>query len=425
MTIKIIKIDTRRQRLFLLLGGVVVIFITVLMIKWCLGNSIALQAPFPEVAKFAVILAPNDPQTHFALATLAEKTFLPEALTEAVAEYERAAALSPSDYRLWMTLGIARERSGDAPGAELALRRALALAPHYSRAKWVLGNFLLRQGSTAEAFQQIRQAVEADSVYAQPAALAAWQIFDGDLAQILQNIGDSPQVKAALTDYLAKQEKFTEAFEIWNTLSADNKISQYKQQSSDLYSQLVTGKRFRLALAVQSQINPQGEKDFSFEKITNGGFEIDIRKDNASVFEWQLGSGLHPQIGFDKSQKSGGERSLVLIFNSSTGKESRSLNQTVVIEQGRTYALEFSYKSDLKTQTTPKWEVADAADRKILAASEPLLPRTDWTRVRITFAPAETTEAVIVNFTRDGCQSPICPIAGKIWFDDFSISKTS
>ena len=74
---------------------------------------------------------------------LYEKGFLPADTVNAAQAYERAAALSPSDYRYWLPLARAREHSGDVEGAEKALRRALALAPNYAQVHWALGNVLL------------------------------------------------------------------------------------------------------------------------------------------------------------------------------------------------------------------------------------------------------------------------------------------
>src|SRR5215207_3973893 len=105
--------------------------------RWCLGNEVALWVPHVEgasggdVARAAARLAPDDPQTHFTLARLAERSFLPDDLTEAVRSYERAASLSPNDFRLWVELGRARGAAGDQVGAERALRRAAELAPNY------------------------------------------------------------------------------------------------------------------------------------------------------------------------------------------------------------------------------------------------------------------------------------------------------
>ncbi len=108
--------------------------------RWCLGNELARWVPDVEgvsrasMAAAATRLAPDDPQTHFTLARLGDRSLLPEELPAAVARYEQAAALSPNDYRLWVELGRARSAAGDSDGAERALRRAIELAPNAPQA---------------------------------------------------------------------------------------------------------------------------------------------------------------------------------------------------------------------------------------------------------------------------------------------------
>ena len=105
-----------------------------------------MRAGYKEVAEFALTLAPNDPQTHYTLAVFDEKVFSPENLQKSLAEYEQSAALSPNDYRVWLGLGNARERSGDAAGAELALRKSLELAPNYAPVHWTSRKYSFAAG---------------------------------------------------------------------------------------------------------------------------------------------------------------------------------------------------------------------------------------------------------------------------------------
>jgi len=105
------------------------------------------------------------------------------------------------------------------------------------------------------------------------------------------------------------------------------------------------------------------------ELVTNGGFETDI-KPSADIFGWQIADGVQPQIGFDVIQKRGGNQSLVIVFNSSNGQDFRSLSQTVVVESGKSHGFEAVFKSNLKTSATLKWEIVDASDGKVLAATE-------------------------------------------------------
>ncbi len=90
MSVKSFQINSLAQRAGLIVCGLLCLTFLFFAARWYFGNSIALRAGYKEVAEFAVALAPNDPQTHYAVAIYNEKTFLPEDLQKSLAEYEQA-----------------------------------------------------------------------------------------------------------------------------------------------------------------------------------------------------------------------------------------------------------------------------------------------------------------------------------------------
>lgn len=390
MSIKSIKLESSALRTISLAAILACLVGAYFSAKWAFAHTIALKAENQTdadplaIGEFAVGLAPSDPQTHYALATLYDKSFLLENQPKSLAEYEAAAALAPNDFRLWLALGKARERSGNVQGAEDALRRAAKLAPNYSLVQWTLGNNLLRQNKTSEAFAEIRRAAENDAIYANPAIAAAWQAFNGDLSQIKQNLGDAPQMKTALAAYLLKQKKY------------------------------------RGGIQMLSEVI--GADKFAVGKISNGGFEVNEKHEDAKDFEWQIADGTQPQIGVDTSQKRGGNNSLGFVFSSADGKDFRNVSQFVAVEAGRKYSFETFYKADLKTSATFRWEIVNEADGKVLAATDAISANADWTHLKTEFTAPENSEAVIIRLVRDQCKATVCPISGKIWFDDFSLN---
>ena len=94
------------------------------------------------------------------------------------------------------------------------------------------------------------------------------------------------------------------------------------------------------------------------------------------------------------------------------------------METNRKYVFETFYKSELgKTAATFKWEIADAADNsKVLASTEPLAATADWTNLKTEFVVPAGTEAVVIRLARVPCSVTLCPITGKLWFDDFSLN---
>ena len=422
MSPKAIEVKTSAGRIILIVAGFLCVIIGFFAVKWCIGNALISRAGEKQTGELNARLAPSDPMTHFALALLNEKTFLPEDFERALKEYEKAAALSPNDYRLWFQLGKARERSGDSAGAAGALRKSLELAPNYSEVQWTLGNLLLRQGKSSEAFQLIRQAADGNERFLDPAVSTAWQFFDGDVLQLKQNVGDSSKIGAALVSFLLKQERFDESFEAWNSLPAEERKTLFGKRGEEIYNQLVSAGKYRNALKVWADIAGGNNRAFEIGKITDGGFEINEKQEKKSVFDWHIAEGAQPLIGVDTETVHGGALSQRFIFNSPNGADFRQVLQVVAVEAGKKYEFSMFYQSDLKTDATLKWEILGASDGKVLTTTEPVAAKTDWTNLKTDFTAPETSEAVIIRLARAACSSGICPISGSVWFDDFVLS---
>lgn len=423
MAIKSIKTANLPARIALAAAMLLCLVGVIFSLRWCVGNAISSNTIYLEIADLAISLAPGDPQTHYAAAVLRERTLKPDDFTKSLAEYEQSTALAPNDYRTWLALGRARERGGDAAGAENALRKSLELAPNYSEVRWILGNILLRRGETREAFANLKAAAENDPKFVNPTITTAWQIFGGDLTRINQNLGDSLSIKAALVAFLAREKRFDEAAEIWKSLPADQKRTTLKDNGGAFAAQLIEAKKYLDALRVLAEIGDAGAENFAVGRIFNGGFEIDVKTVGASLFEWQIQEGAQPQIGIDGLQKHGGQRSLVAVFNSATGREFRPVSQTVAVEPGNKYTFEMFYKSELKTDATFYWQIVSVPEGKILAATPAISAASDWTNLKTEFVAPEKMEAVVVSLARETCKSTLCPISGRVWFDDLTLIR--
>ncbi|HEX6183662.1 MAG TPA: hypothetical protein VFZ44_07110, partial [Pyrinomonadaceae bacterium] len=90
------------------------------------------------------------------------------------------------------------------------------------------------------------------------------------------------------------------------------------------------------------------------------------------------------------------------------------------------YRLSFWFKTDeLRSAATPFVYAADpAAPDASLGGSPPAPNGTgDWQQVSFEFTTAPRAEAVLVRFARAGCPDGVCPIFGKIWYDDFHLER--
>lgn len=424
MAIKSIQLNGFAQQGVLLAAALLCALAVYFAVKWCLADTLATQTPSIEIAEYAVGLSPDDPKTHYSLAALRQQTFLNEDFQKSLEGYERAVSLAPYDFRMWFDLAKARDQNGNSEGAEKAYRKALEIAPNYSRIHWALGNLLLRQGKTEAAFAEIRNAAANDSSYANPAVGVAWQFYDGNVPVITEKIGDSTPIRAALSNFLAGQQRFDEAFALWNQLSIEDKRTTYKTDSAALLQNLLAAKKFRDALTVYTQIEQAEGEKAALGKITNSGFEAEVKAGSANLFEWSISDGLQPQIGFDNAQKHGGSRSLVIVFNSMNGQDFRDILQTVAVESGIRYRFEIFARSALTSPATVRWDIVDTSDGKILASTGAVPNNSEWTPLTAEFTTAPTTQAVSIHLMRVPCPVSMCPISGKVWFDDLSLKKS-
>jgi tetratricopeptide (TPR) repeat protein len=100
--------------------------------------------------------APDAPNRALATRTLARALIFWGEYRRGEAELEHAAALDPGDAGTWHDLGMVRHHQGDATGAEIALRRAVDLAPADARPRIALAALLWKHGRHEDALRQYR-----------------------------------------------------------------------------------------------------------------------------------------------------------------------------------------------------------------------------------------------------------------------------
>lgn len=397
--------------------------------RWCIGNTMAEWLPDINAAQAAARFAPDDPQAHFTMARLRERSFLPEELPEAVRQYEEAARLSPHDFRLFIELGRVRGLLGDTRGGEQALRRAVELAPTYPEPRWYLGNLLLRQGRTDEAFAELQRAGDVSPDRFRPQVLElAWRFYDSDVPSVLAAIGNSAGARGQLMDYLINQKRLDEARQLWEKFDADERKVQ-RSVGEKLLLRFLEAKRFHDVLTMHHELaTTDGTPTTAArERFVNGGFELAVGAPGKSPFEWQVVPLAGVQMGLDEGVRKEGTRSLRLALNATRTLNFRNISQLLTVEPQTRYRLEYFVRTeDLKSATTLTTEVVDAAQpERVLVASEPLKVGTtaDWQTVALDFMTGAETQAVTLRIVSPPCTDVSCPIFGKVWYDYFNLQR--
>jgi tetratricopeptide (TPR) repeat protein len=401
-------------------------------VRWGIGNTMAETAPASyasdptaafESAEAAVRLAPRDPLGHLMLARLHQISFDPQSVPAALAEYERAAVLAPNDYLIWTEVGRARAALGDAEGGVVALKRAAELAPNYSQPRWHLGNALLRTGEIEEGFAELRRAADADPALRPQVFNLAWQVYGPDMARVIDSVGKSALARAQLVGVLSGRTRFDDALAVWDSLSPDERRTH--PSAGETLARALYGKgQYRRARQVISEAGAEGLAE---GQLSNRGFESDIGQAGRALFEWDVvPPAAGAQVALDARTAREGRRSLRVVFNASGQAEFRNVSQVVAVEPGARYRLSFWVKTDaLKSAAMPVVFVSEAASPDAPLVMSPPAPTatSDWQQVSIEFAAGPRTEAVVVRLALAACPDGVCPIFGKIWYDDFHLER--
>ena len=432
---ELIQLDSRRLPIRILLG--LIILLTAVWsfyaIRWFVGNTLSeyfnVDESNVDLARTAVGLAPHDPITHWTLGQVLLKQLPLDQMSLSIPEYEKAVSLSPNDYRLWNSLGVAHQRVGEVDKAEQAFRRAIELAPSYAYPHWYLGNLLLRTARYEQAFAELRTASDGDSENLRPQFFnLIWQVYDNDLASIVKALGGTAGYRAEFARYQIAQHRFDQGLEMWNTLSIEEKKSTQSNVGL-MIKDLVDGQRFHDAAKMWNEIIIDSRR-VQEGQITDGGFEVVVAPGSEGFFDWQVKNEPGVQIGIDTTVSHGGARSLRLLFQVRSNTRSMSTTQLVPIAKNASYDFECYVRTqNLNSGGTPMIQILDASNYSYLASTEASpTGDNDWKRLSTSFKTGSNTEAVIIRIVRapcgEGADNEVCPIFGALWYDDFTFKRT-
>jgi hypothetical protein len=369
------------------------------------------------VATKAVELNPSDPEVHFAGAAVLSSLHRP---AESVVELERAVALRPADYSLWLQLGMLRDQMGENAAALTAFDEAIKLAPFYSLPRWQRGNLLLRAGQYDQAFKDLSQSAQSNPERLPALFDLAWNISRGDpnLTAQWANI-HTDQGRIAFAKFLARQGKSTEAMAQLRAITVIPEDSRL-QLVEQLLGKGAFADAFEVWKAGQGhEVGDQQPKTW----IYDGGFEAPLTFD-AGGFGWRLS---RPSSAVALSVNSGqphtGSKNLRIDFSGESNPGTELISQLILVEPSRSYQINFASRSqNVVTGGLPLVVVTDAqGERKRLGQSALLSSANDWKIANFQFSTGPTTTAVVLSIQRENCSTSPCPIFGSLSLDSFSV----
>jgi tetratricopeptide (TPR) repeat protein len=404
--------------------GAIALLITLLFLTWNVGSSgfaslltaYAAKSNSLAAADAAVNLNPRNPESHYVRALILEGT---NDLAGSVDESYKAVLARPDDYVLWLILARSRETNGEIAGAIDAARQAVPLAPAYAQPHYQLGNILLRAGQADEAAKELRLA-GASNPSLMPGILdLLWRTSGGNTRYLYQALSPStPDAYQTLASFFRQRKQFDAAIAMY--LAAGSFADQERRE---YVGELIREKHFNEANKLWSIGRETGALP---GVMTDPGFEQESNLKDPG-FGWRQGEkekGFH--LSLDAVNPHEGRSSLKVDFDGDTDPIWILISQLVMTEPSSRYQLRFTARSeDLISGGRPQIAVLDAETNKVLAESE-FFPRSTygWHDYEIQFE-AGTAKAVIIALQRQRCSEPPCPIFGRLWLDNFSLSKSS
>ena len=275
-----------------------------------------------KLAGEAAQLSLSNPEVHYVHAKLLADA---GANAEAIGEYERAAALRPDDYVLWLALGRARDEANDTAGALAAFQEATRLAPFYARPHWQLGNTLFRAGRNADALAEFKRAAKSDPRLWSQTINLAWAALGGDAVAVAQALQpETPAAHMEVASFFARHGKPGDAlaqFRVAGSVSSE--------QRRLLISDLLGVKNFGEAYEVWSGV-AKGNGPNGIAIIANGGFEDPIDLDDLG-FGWITRDLPTAHILLDANEPHTGSSSLRLDWTGESDPATPVISQLVLV----------------------------------------------------------------------------------------------
>lgn len=395
------------------------------LMAWRVGASRLLTyhgklAQLPGQTELAINKTPSDPDAHsgraFVLLNRGD-------LSAALSEYERAVALRPRDYYLWLELGRARDMNNDEQGAIAALEQSVSLAPAYAEPRWQLGHVLFRAGRVEEAFREMRTAALSELMLLPNLIDLAWASSGGDPLMVEQVVHpERTSWRIALAKYFARRGRTVEALAQFRLAGG---IKDEDRQS--LLRELMTAGRYTEAYEVWLTDSANSVRAKESGLIIDGGFESNISRDNPG-FGWQLPPDTkYLRSSLDVNDPFAGAHSLRLDFNGESNPNQPIVTQLVVVEPDASYRLSFKIRvEELVTGGLPLIYITDAGstEGQMLAQSKPFQQSSNgWQAYTVDVKTAHTTAALSISLRRQNCSSGPCPVFGRLWLDDFVLQR--
>jgi tetratricopeptide (TPR) repeat protein len=344
----------------------------------------------------------------------------------AIRAYQTSLALDPRSADTWLDLAAAYESEADFTGTRDAFRSAKQAYPLSAEVAWRYGNFLLRMGEQEAAFDEIRQAVQADPRRAAEAVSRCMRVYP-DLAEILDRVlPPSRDVYLGVMNSLVADNNLPDALLLWSRLAALHP----QIRISDVHL-LIEALQQRRESKLARQIWDQAATFAGLTQlhgplgslVWDGSFESGV---SGEGFSWRippLTGGVETFL--DTSEKHSGKQSLRLTFDGKHNVNFLDVCQYVVVEPSTTYR--FSAWVLTRSITTDQGIRFYLGPFPSSAASPPistsdLRGTQPWTKIELPWTSPKDVHEMQICLQRNATDNSDNRIQGTAWIDDVALT---
>jgi hypothetical protein len=379
----------------------------------------------PQDWQRAANLEPSNADHWYLLGRYRQLDFENEDLPLAISHYRRALALVPENPYYWLDLASTYDEQGDSAAAESAYLAAERAHPISGEAAWRYGNFLLGQGRSDQAYDEIHRALEAEPQWMDLAVSRTWRSSQ-DVHLLLDRVlPDTPEARERALVFLEAQKQPDAALAVWQRM-VQRRDPIELAESFPLLDLLIAQDRvpqawqaWQQALAASGA--PSGIDDGS--RVSDGGFETEFANGG---FGWQYQPQPGAEVNLDLRGPHSGSRDLEITFDGSANVDFENLYEYVPVEPGTSYHFSAYMRAEsLLTDVSLHFEMSDPEHpndppfvTQGVAGIEP------WTLIELDFRTAPDTHVLLLRLRRPA-SAVLSKIEGTAWVDDVSLEPAA
>lgn len=342
----------------------------------------------------------------------------------AISFFQRAVKVDPRSAHDSLDLAQAYEINGNAPQARAAYEQAQRDYPISAEVSWKYGNFLLRQGETAEGLGQVHHALTTDPTLIPLAISRIWEA-EPNVSIILNEVlppGEEARFQAL--DFFTGRHDQAAALETWKdivTLARTKPIfirdALFFLQELITTDQSATAERIWLE-ALKAARWPES-KPTDDSVIWNGGFEEPIVDGG---LDWRLEQVSGAYISTDSITHHSGEKSLRVDFTGGLNLDFSNVYECVPVEPRTHYVFRYFMRTDaISTESGMRFEIEDLNDNGTYVLTPDLTGTNSWTPVRADVTTGQSTHFLLIRLRRLPSRLFDNKLSGTVWVDDVSL----